>query len=63
MRSERVALIALRTVAVVVGCLAACSEPESFVVLSLQSSTATPIDNVSQIEVQASSGSKTHPTR
>lgn len=48
MRSERLALIALATAALG----AACSEPESFVVLSLQSSSTTPIDNVDQIEVQ-----------
>jgi hypothetical protein len=54
MRSERLAVTALAALAFA----AACSEPKSFVVLSLQSSTATPIDNVDQIEVQVSSGSK-----
>jgi len=40
---------------------AGCSNPDSFVVLSLQSHTSTPITDIAQIEVDVSNG--THPTR
>jgi hypothetical protein len=53
MRSERLAVTALAALALGAG----CSEPDSFIVLSLQSSTATPIDDVSMIEVQVSGSS------
>jgi hypothetical protein len=54
MRSERLVVTALAALALGAG----CSEPDSFIVLSLQSTT-TPIDDVSQIEVHVTgAGSK-----
>ena len=57
MRSER-ALAAVFAAGLMLG--AGCSEPESFIVLSLRTTTPTPIDNVAQIQVQvAGSRSRT----
>src|SRR5580765_5248932 len=41
--------------------VAGCSNPDSFVVLSLQSRTSAPITDIAEIEVDVSNG--THPTR
>lgn len=49
MRSERV-VAAMFAAGLMLG--AACSEPESFIVLSLQTAGTTPIDNVGQIQVK-----------
>jgi hypothetical protein len=49
MRSER-ALAAIFAAGLILG--AACSEPESFILLSLRTTVPTPIDNVAQIQVR-----------
>jgi hypothetical protein len=51
MRSERI-LAAVFAAGLMLG--AGCSEPESFIVLSLRTTNPTPIDNVAQIQVQVS---------
>src|SRR5690349_18252999 len=55
MRSDRVRssgfVAAAFAAALVLG--AACSDPPSFIVLSLRTATPTPIDNVGQIQVKA----------
>ena len=50
MRSERVAAAMLAATGLALA--AGCSEPRSYIVLSLQTSTDTPIDNVAEIRVK-----------
>jgi len=59
MRSERAAVVGARALVGALLATAACSSPESYIVLTLSSATVAPISNVANLKVDVASGGHT----